>query len=260
MRVLSQSLACKAHRHCVLAQVKFSFVAKIGFNTVLMTWKKLTMIRIEPELWMPQTYARAHSLFDVLRHPVAGYAAMSAQEKDAVRQSQLEPNEVLRVLGFHEAHALVMKSDRVLGWCQRDAIGIDAQLLGFEMPVSARLTVEDFFQLWQGTPYIWGGVTRAGIDCSGLTQRYYLDVLAQQIPKNTYEQRRAGSSKTASEMAQHDLVFCTRIGGRGIHHVGIYVGADIWHAHGERGVIRQTLGEFLTQYQVLEVVGLCVTA
>lgn len=218
------------------------------------------MIRIEPELWIVQTYARARALVDVLRHPVANYAAMSAQEQDALRQSQLEPDEVLRVLGFHETHALVMKSDRVLGWVLRDAICIDARLDDFEFPISARHTVEEFFQLWQGTPYIWGGVTRAGIDCSGLTQRYYLDVLARQIPKNTYDQQRAGISKTASEMAQHDLVFCTRIGGRGIHHVGIYAGTDIWHAHGERGVIRQTLGEFITQYQVLEVVDLCVTA
>lgn len=218
------------------------------------------MIRIEPELWMPQTYARTPALLDILRHPVENYAAMSAQEQDAVRQSQLEPDEVLRVLGFHEAHALVMKSDRVLGWVLRQAINIDAQLHDFEFPASAQHTTEEFFRLWQGTPYIWGGVTRAGIDCSGLTQRYYLDVLARQIPKNTYDQRRAGISKTIKEMAQHDLVFCTRIGGRGIHHVGIYVDADIWHAHGERGMIRQTLSDFLAQYQVLEVVDLCSQA
>lgn len=214
------------------------------------------MIKIEPELWLPQVYARARTLVDVLRHPAANYAAMSALEKDGLRQSQLEANEVLRVLGFHGDHALVMKSDQVLGWLMREDIFVDAQLACFEMPSSAQLSANDFFQIWQNTPYIWGGVTRAGIDCSGLTQRYYLDVLECQIPKNTFDQRHAGESKSVTEIARHDLIFCTRIGGRGVHHVGIYIDGSIWHAHGERGVIRETMDTFLARYQVLEVIQL----
>lgn len=214
------------------------------------------MIRIEPELWLPQTYARALALIDVLRQPTNDYATLNAEEKDHLRQSQIEAYEVLRVLGFHEEHALIMKSDKVLGWVLRETICVDAQRSAFELAISAKLSVEEFFLLWKDTPYIWGGVTRAGIDCSGLTQRYFLDVLERHIPKNTYDQRRAGKSEDLAHIAHHDLVFCTRIGGRGIHHVGIYVNGDIWHAHGERGVIRQSLSEFITHYQVLEVVDL----
>ena len=212
------------------------------------------MTRIEPELWLPKTYARAHTLVDVLRQPVLDYSSMSAAEKDSVRQTQIENGEVLRVLGFHGEHALVMKSDQVLGWLLRESIVIDELLLCFESPVSAGFSAEDFFLIWQSTPYIWGGVTLAGIDCSGLTQRYYLDVLARRIPKNTYDQRRAGLSKTFTEIVRHDLVFCTRIGGRGIHHVGIYIDDVIWHAHGERGVIQQSVDEFISHYQVLDVI------
>jgi hypothetical protein len=211
-------------------------------------------MRIEPELWYPQEYARASALLDLLRLPVAQYASMSAQQKDELRQSQLEENEVLRILAYHQDHALVMKSDQVLGWLDRDAIMPDVQLKGFQQPMSAHISATEFFQAWQGTAYLWGGVTRQGIDCSGLTQRFFLDVLDCRIPKNTYEQRRAGNAKSYAQLANYDLVFCTRIGGRGIHHVGIHVDGEIWHAHGERGVIRQALSEFITQYQVLEVV------
>jgi probable lipoprotein NlpC len=221
-------------------------------------------MRIEPDLWYPQLYARAGALVDLLRHPVTEYAKLNPQEKDAVRQSQAEANEVLRVLGYHQDHALVMKFDQVLGWVTRDAIMLDDRLCRFQEPVSAQLSAAEFFQAWQGTAYLWGGVTRQGIDCSGLTQRFFLDVLGRRIPKNTYEQRRAGRAKSSAEMNSYDLVFCTRIGGRGVHHVGIHVEDEIWHAHGERGVIRQALSEFVAQYQVLQVVDLsgqaCCTA
>lgn len=220
----------------------------------MLKFKKI--MRIEPELWYPQQYARACALLDILRHPVAEYANLSAQEKDAVRQSQMEENEVLRVLGYHQDHALVMKSDQVLGWLARDSILLDTRLQHFQTPVSAQLSAEEFFKIWQGTAYLWGGVTRQGIDCSGFTQRFFLDVLGLRIPKNTYEQRRAGINKAYAQMSNYDLVFCTRIGGRGVHHVGIHVNGEIWHAHGERGVIGQAGGEFLTQYQVLQVVDL----
>ena len=212
------------------------------------------MIRIEPDQWLPQTYAKALHLVDVLRHPAAAYEAMTTIEKDRLRQSQIEAGEMVRILGFHEAHALVMKSDQVLGWLPANNLAIDATLTAFVLPQSAQLSVQAFFEQWQNTPYVWGGITRHGVDCSGLTQRYFLDVLNQRIPKNTYDQRRAGISKSLAAIANHDLVFCTRIGGRGIHHVGIYIAADIWHAHGERGVIRQTLTEFMTQYEILDVV------
>lgn len=212
------------------------------------------MIRIEPDQWLPQTYAKALSLVDVLRHPAADYETMTSIEKDSLRQSQIEADEVVRILGFYNAHALVMKSDQVLGWLSVSSLAVDTTLTAFVLPQSAQLSVEVFFQQWQNTPYIWGGITRHGVDCSGLTQRYFLDVLNQRIPKNTYDQRRAGISKTLAGITNNDLVFCTRIGGRGIHHVGIYINSDIWHAHGERGVIRQTLDEFITQYQLLDVV------
>jgi hypothetical protein len=212
------------------------------------------MIKIERALWLPQVYARAASLVDVLRQPANEYAAMNAATKDSLRQTQIVANEVLRVLGFHGEHALIMKSDRVLGWLLRDAFVVDAQLQNFEYLVSEKLSIEEFFQVWQGTSYLWGGMTSDGIDCSGLTQRYFWDVLELRIPKNTYDQRRAGVSKSFEELIQHDLVFCTRIGGHGIHHVGIYVDGDIWHAHGERGVIRVSISEFTSQYQVLEVI------
>lgn len=214
------------------------------------------MNRIEPDQWLTAVFAEGRLLADVLRNPVDGYDAMSPKEKDALRQSQTESDEIVRVLGFTGEYALVMKSDTVIGWVLQAEIAINPTLDGFDESLPVPISASDFFAQWEGTPYLWGGTTRLGIDCSGFTQRYYRDVLNRRIPKNSYDQRRLGKSKSLVEVSNDDLFFCTRIGGRGIHHVGIYLDEKVWHAHGELGVIEETRDDYLSRYALLEVVAL----
>jgi hypothetical protein len=216
----------------------------------------LFAVRIEPAQWLPATFSRALRLTDILRFASDDYPNLPPAEKDALRQSQIESNEVVRVLGSHNHHILIMKSDKVLGWVLDNEVEIDPAMKGFQPAASMKLSTSQFFELWNGTPYVRGGITRAGIDCSGLTQRYFWDVLEIGIPKNTFDQRRNGISKELKEISNQDLIFCTRIGGKGTHHVGIFVDGDVWYANRERGVIRESLEKFLADYQVLEVVNL----
>jgi len=217
---------------------------------------ELFLVRIEPGQWLPATYSRALQLTDIMRFASAGYPNLAPAEKDALRQSQIEANEIVRVLGYHDQHVLIMKSDGVLGWVFQKEVEIDPAIKTFAPAASMKLSTSEFFELWNGTPYVRGGITRAGIDCSGLTQRYFWDVLECCIPKNTFDQRRSGISKELNTISNQDLIFCTRIGGRGTHHVGIYVDGDVWYANRQSGVIRQALANFLQEYQVLEVVNL----
>lgn len=222
------------------------------------------LVRIEPDQWLPATFARAGHLIDIIRFPDDDYPALPPAEQNLLRQSQLEPAEVFRVLGYHAQHVLVMKSDQVVGWVLQQDVEVNPALAAFDPMKADRVPAEQFFSTWTGVPYLWGGITVAGTDCSGLTQRYFRDVLNRGIPKNTFDQRRFGTSKgladlgveQKTELATHDLLFCTRIGGPGTHHVGIYVDGEVWHANRDRGVIRQSLKQFLTAYQVLEVVDL----
>jgi peptidoglycan DL-endopeptidase CwlO len=69
-----------------------------------------------------------------------------------------------------------------------------------------------------GIPYVWGGTTTSGFDCSGFTSYVYRQV-GKSIPR-TAEAQRAASTKV-SNPAPGDLVFF----GYPAYHVGIYAGS-----------------------------------
>lgn len=69
---------------------------------------------------------------------------------------------------------------------------------------------------YQGIPYVWGGTTPRGFDCSGLTQYVYRQV-GVNLPRLAEQQRFAGRVVPHSAARPGDLVCMA-------HHVGIYVG------------------------------------
>lgn len=70
-----------------------------------------------------------------------------------------------------------------------------------------------------GVPYVWGGTTPTGFDCSGLTSYVYREALGKEIGRTTYDQIASGKSISADQAKVGDiLVF---FGGS---HVGVYIG------------------------------------
>ena len=82
-------------------------------------------------------------------------------------------------------------------------------------------------------PYLWGGKSFFGIDCSGFTQIIY-KIHGIKIPRDTYQQAEIGDALTFIEEAKPgDLAFFENKDGR-IHHVGIILADQkIIHAHGK---------------------------
>ena len=69
-----------------------------------------------------------------------------------------------------------------------------------------------------GVPYVWGGASPSGFDCSGLVMYVYAQ-LGVSLPHNAAAQYDMLAARPASDLEPGDLVFFYGLG-----HVGIYVG------------------------------------
>ncbi|ENJ9653850.1 SH3 domain-containing protein [Clostridium botulinum] len=78
--------------------------------------------------------------------------------------------------------------------------------------------VISYARQYLGTPYVWGGTSPNGFDCSGFVQYVYRNAAGISLPRDTYGQIGAGSRVSQDQLQPGDLVFPDA------GHVGIYIG------------------------------------
>lgn len=107
------------------------------------------------------------------------------------------------------------------GWVDRKAIALKG-----EAPPALKIRVESLM----GTPYLWGGRTPAGFDCSSFVQT----VLAEQgarLPRDAHDQFLGSRPLPRGDAPRPgDLVFFSRSLDDRMEHVGLGLGGD-WYAH-----------------------------
>ncbi|EGO64775.1 C40 family peptidase [Acetonema longum] len=84
------------------------------------------------------------------------------------------------------------------------------------------LAIVNTAQKYMGVPYVWGGSTPKGFDCSGFTQ-YVMKQHGITIPRTAAEQYNTGAKIKESNLQVGDLVFFTTYK-PGASHVGFYLG------------------------------------
>ena len=91
-----------------------------------------------------------------------------------------------------------------------------------------------------GVPYVWGGTTPNGFDCSGFT-KYVYGQMGYKLKRTAAEQLGNGTSVSRSELKIGDLVFFknTYSTSAAASHVGIYIG-DNQFLHAAEGGVKIT--------------------
>lgn len=100
-----------------------------------------------------------------------------------------------------------------------------------------------FANRWIGTPYLWGGTSRSGIDCSAYLREMYRELFRVELPRTTKQQVKLGidldfdPKNPDRTMKAGDLIFYIGRDGRP-NHVVTYAGNNtITHSVSGRGVV-----------------------
>lgn len=93
----------------------------------------------------------------------------------------------------------------------------------------------------QGIPYLWGGTTREGFDCSGFVQ-YVFKASGVSLPRSSFEQYKLGIPVSRDVLKPGDLVFFSTYKS-GASDVRIYIGGGRTIGSASDGVAIHSLSE-----------------
>ncbi|MDQ3812485.1 MAG: NlpC/P60 family protein, partial [Armatimonadota bacterium] len=195
----------------------------------------------------PQPQPRA--MAQVAQVVTAGARIRRLPDADAVTLYRCPPGTELAVLRQSGPWSAILMSDRSIGWMPTrylrftgaeqavDQISTNAADRSYSGRFTSNQPMVAQALNWLGTPYVYGGTSRSGIDCSALVQRAFSDC-GYRLPRTAAEQYRVGQRVEAAQLQPGDRLYFSASGSR-VDHTGLYMGDGLFvHASGRaRGVV-----------------------
>lgn len=157
-------------------------------------------------------------------------AALRAAPSDAAEQvSQALRDEPLEIERRDGEWALVVTAYDYRGWVPTSVLaGGDGAF-----PAASAASPLEAARRFVGAPYEWGGMTAAGIDCSGLVHVAFR-LAGRLVPRDAWQQEAAATAVRVARPG--DLVFYGEPAGRADHVAFWAGGGRILHATGRSGL------------------------
>ncbi len=142
----------------------------------------------------------------------------------------------------HSRHEIARNSESVPK-VKTAAVEKYANLLQISYSETEKLKFISFTNQWYGVPYLWGGKTKAGVDCSNLVCQAFHFVYGIVLVGNAIDLEKRARPIVTGELKEGDLVFF-KIESQKVSHVGIYLtNHHFLHASVKRGVMISSLEE-----------------
>jgi gamma-D-glutamyl-L-lysine dipeptidyl-peptidase len=129
-------------------------------------------------------------------------ALRSEPAEDAEQVTQALPGEPLRVLDEQGEWARVETAYAYPGWARREALAGEPDASWLRATAADPV---DHARTLLGTRYEWGGMTSAGIDCSGLVHMSFR-ACGRLVPRDADQQEEAGERLSEADLRVGDLI------------------------------------------------------
>ena len=159
-----------------------------------------------------QLLASIHSSIQQLQQQEAAREARLRAEAQARLRAQLEAQAAARKSAAQQAQTTAPPPTSTTG-VAAPPVSVPVANPGVGHPQAASIALQ-----YLGVPYVWGGASPSGFDCSGLVM-YVYGRLGISLPHYTVAQWSATEPISMSQIQPGDLVFFDGLG-----HVGIYIG------------------------------------
>lgn len=153
----------------------------------------------------------------------------------------INSSDIVNIIGINSGWYKITTTNGITGYIRGDLLKITAAAGSF-MPNTSANVVSTALK-YIGVPYVWGGSSAAGFDCSGFTQ-YVFKQYGYYLNRTAASQYSNGVAVSRANLLPGDLVFFERTyATNGISHVGIYIGNNQFIHAGNSGVAIASLNE-----------------